>query len=85
MQQPPEANLASAALDSQGDANVSAVGAGNQNTTSPDGGLVDKSGISMDDFIPRSIWGLQIYWLTSFLQFLLQARWKEAVCPLRAC
>lgn len=31
---------------------MSAVDAGNQNTTSPDGGLVGKSGISMDDFIP---------------------------------
>ncbi|XP_060157532.1 peroxynitrite isomerase THAP4 isoform X2 [Globicephala melas] len=36
----------------QGEANTCAVDAGDENATSPDGGLVDRSGISVDDFTP---------------------------------
>ncbi|KAM9085354.1 peroxynitrite isomerase THAP4 isoform 3-T6 [Megaptera novaeangliae] len=55
--QPPEghadAGPASAtASGSRGEANACAVDAGDENATSPDGGLVDRSGISVDDFTP---------------------------------
>ncbi|XP_067596051.1 peroxynitrite isomerase THAP4 isoform X1 [Pseudorca crassidens] len=36
----------------QGEANTCAVDAGDENATSPDGGLLDRSGISVDDFTP---------------------------------
>uniref|UniRef100_A0A8C3WKV7 THAP domain containing 4 n=1 Tax=Catagonus wagneri TaxID=51154 RepID=A0A8C3WKV7_9CETA len=47
----PEDDLA-AASGSQGESNVSAVDAGDQSAASPDGDVVDKSGISVDDFTP---------------------------------
>ncbi|KAF5919290.1 hypothetical protein HPG69_002600 [Diceros bicornis minor] len=50
---------------------------------SPARGLLGKSGISVGDFTPR-MWGVQIYWLASFLQFLLQVHSREAIYPPRA-
>ncbi|XP_042806785.1 peroxynitrite isomerase THAP4 isoform X3 [Panthera leo] len=46
------AAAAAAAASSQGEAEASAVDAGGESAAAPDGGLVDKSGISVDDFTP---------------------------------
>ncbi|KAF0887010.1 THAP4 protein, partial [Crocuta crocuta] len=43
---------ATPAAGSQGEAEASAVDAGGESAATPDGGLVDKSGISVDDFTP---------------------------------
>eukprot|EP00069_Balaena_mysticetus_P022306 bmy_14213T0 len=55
--QPPEGHAddgpaSATASGSRGEANACAVDAGDENATSPDGGLVDRSGISVDDFTP---------------------------------
>ncbi|XP_019790112.1 peroxynitrite isomerase THAP4 isoform X6 [Tursiops truncatus] len=55
--QPPEGHgddgpASATASGGQGEANTCAVDAGDENATSPDGGLVDRSGISVDDFTP---------------------------------
>ncbi|XP_045337990.1 peroxynitrite isomerase THAP4 isoform X4 [Leopardus geoffroyi] len=48
----PADGSAAAAASSQGEAEASAVDAGGESAAAPDGGLVDKSGISVDDFTP---------------------------------
>ncbi|XP_043434380.1 peroxynitrite isomerase THAP4 isoform X2 [Prionailurus bengalensis] len=46
------ADGSAAAASGQGEAEASAVDAGGESAAAPDGGLVDKSGISVDDFTP---------------------------------